>query len=72
MNVFYFQVPLAGKVVEVIRGARRKVLAIKIAADSTQELKDFGTKDAAKMSARRSENIICYFRLLAICKTASL
>ena len=46
-----FSSPVSGKVVEVVRGARRKVLAMKIAADSTQEYKDFGTKDAAKMSA---------------------
>ncbi|MCI2228894.1 Na(+)-translocating NADH-quinone reductase subunit A [Polaribacter sp. MSW13] len=46
-----FPSPVSGKVVEIVRGARRKVLAMKIAADSTQEYKDFGTKDAAKMSA---------------------
>ena len=46
-----FPSPVSGKVIEVVRGARRKVLAIKIAADSTQEYKDFGTKDATNMSA---------------------
>ena len=46
-----FSSPVSGKVVEVVRGARRKVLAIKIATDTAQEHKDFGTKDAAKMSA---------------------
>jgi Na+-transporting NADH:ubiquinone oxidoreductase subunit A len=46
-----FSSPVSGKVVEVVRGARRKVLAIKIAADTAQEHKDFSTKDAAKMSA---------------------
>jgi Na+-transporting NADH:ubiquinone oxidoreductase subunit A len=51
-----FPSPVSGKVVEVIRGARRKVLAVKIAADSTQEYKDFGTKDAAKMSAEEVKN----------------
>jgi len=51
-----FSSPVSGKVVEVIRGARRKVLAMKIAADSTQEYKDFGTKDAAKMSAEEVKN----------------
>jgi Na+-transporting NADH:ubiquinone oxidoreductase subunit A len=45
-----FSSPVSGKVVEVVRGARRKVLAMKIAADTTQEHKDFGIKDAAKMS----------------------
>jgi Na+-transporting NADH:ubiquinone oxidoreductase subunit A len=46
-----FPSPVSGKVTEVIRGERRKVLAIKIAANSTQEHKDFGAKDAASMSA---------------------
>ncbi|ARV15311.1 Na(+)-translocating NADH-quinone reductase subunit A [Polaribacter sp. SA4-12] len=51
-----FSSPVSGKVVEVVRGARRKVLAVKIAADSTQEYKDFDTKDAAKMSAEEVKN----------------
>ncbi|WP_298884423.1 Na(+)-translocating NADH-quinone reductase subunit A [uncultured Polaribacter sp.] len=51
-----FPSPVSGKVVEVIRGARRKVLAVKISADSTQEYKDFGTKDAASMSAEEVKN----------------
>lgn len=51
-----FPSPVSGKVVEVVRGARRKVLAIKIAADSTQRYKDFGIKDAAKMSAEEVKN----------------
>ncbi|MGJ8744279.1 Na(+)-translocating NADH-quinone reductase subunit A [Polaribacter sp.] len=51
-----FPSPVSGKVVEVIRGARRKVLAVKISADSTQVHKDFGTKDAAKMSAEEVKN----------------
>ncbi|WP_375240907.1 Na(+)-translocating NADH-quinone reductase subunit A [Polaribacter sp.] len=46
-----FPSPISGKVVEVIRGARRKVLAVKIAADATQVYKEFGTKDASNMSA---------------------
>jgi Na+-transporting NADH:ubiquinone oxidoreductase subunit A len=46
-----FPSPVSGKVVEVVRGARRKVLAIKIAADSVQEFKDFGSKEPSNMSA---------------------
>ncbi|MGY0408378.1 MAG: NADH:ubiquinone reductase (Na(+)-transporting) subunit A, partial [Polaribacter sp.] len=53
-----FPSPVSGKIVEVIRGARRKVLAIKIAADTTQEYKDFETKDAAKMSAEEVKNYL--------------
>ncbi|WP_299012118.1 Na(+)-translocating NADH-quinone reductase subunit A [uncultured Polaribacter sp.] len=51
-----FSSPVSGKVVEVIRGARRKVLAVKIAADATQSYKDFGTKDANNMSAEEVKN----------------
>ena len=46
-----FPSPVSGKVTEVIRGARRKVLAVKIAADATQVYKDFGAKNADAMSA---------------------
>jgi Na+-transporting NADH:ubiquinone oxidoreductase subunit A len=51
-----FPSPVSGKVVEVIRGARRKVLAVKIAADAKQEYKEFETKDAASMSAEEVKN----------------
>lgn len=51
-----FPSPVSGKVVEVIRGARRKVLTIKIAADATQVHKDFGVVDVAKMSEQEVKN----------------
>ena len=51
-----FPSPVSGRVTEVIRGERRKVLAINIAANATQEFKDFGTKDAASMSAEEVKN----------------
>ncbi|WP_299058522.1 Na(+)-translocating NADH-quinone reductase subunit A [uncultured Polaribacter sp.] len=51
-----FPSPVSGKVVEVIRGSRRKVIAINIAATATQEYKDFGTKDASNMSAEEVKN----------------
>ena len=46
-----FSSPVSGKVIEIVRGARRKVLAVKIAATASQEYKDFGTKEASTMSA---------------------
>jgi Na+-transporting NADH:ubiquinone oxidoreductase subunit A len=46
-----FGSPVSGKVVEVLRGARRKVLAVKIAADATNEHVDFGVKKPASLSA---------------------
>lgn len=51
-----FPSPISGKVTEVIRGARRRVMAVKIAADATQTHKDFGVKDAVKMSAEEIKN----------------
>jgi len=45
-----FPSPVSGKVVEVVRGARRKVLAMKIAADTQQIHEDFGSKDVGKMT----------------------
>ncbi len=46
-----FPSPVSGKVSEIVRGDRRKVLEIKILADGKQEFKDFGKKDASKMNA---------------------
>ena len=51
-----FLSPVSGKVVEVIRGARRKVLAVKIAADTKQVHKDFGAKNVDAMSAEEVKN----------------
>ncbi len=51
-----FPSPVSGKVTEVIRGARRKVLAVKIAADTKQTYADFGKKDAAKLSGDEVKN----------------
>jgi len=46
-----FPSPVSGKIVEVIRGERRKVLEIRIAADASQQFADFGKKEASKMSS---------------------
>ena len=51
-----FPSPVSGKVTEVIRGARRKVLAVKITADTKQVHTDFGKVDATKMSAEEVKN----------------
>ncbi|WP_046743653.1 Na(+)-translocating NADH-quinone reductase subunit A [Kordia zhangzhouensis] len=45
-----FPSPVSGEISEIIRGAKRKILEIRIQADATQEYQDFGKKDAAKMS----------------------
>ena len=46
-----FPSPVSGEVVEIVRGAKRKVLEIKILADKTQQFQDFPKMDAAKSSA---------------------
>jgi Na+-transporting NADH:ubiquinone oxidoreductase subunit A len=46
-----FSSPVSGKIVEIVRGERRKVLEIKIEASFSQEFADFGKKEASKMSA---------------------
>lgn len=40
-----FASPVSGQVVAVVRGERRKVLAVKVKADAQQEYRDFGKKD---------------------------
>jgi len=46
-----FASPVSGKIEEIVRGERRKVLAIKILADSKQEHINFGTQKASEMSS---------------------
>ncbi len=45
-----FPSPVSGEIAEIVRGAKRKILEIRISATATQEHHDFGKKDAAKMS----------------------
>lgn len=45
-----FPSPVSGEIAEIIRGAKRKILEIRILADATQEHHDFGKKDVSKMS----------------------
>ena len=48
-----FPSPVSGKVTEVIRGAKRKILSLKILANSSQEYKDFGKQDVNKMTGEQ-------------------
>ena len=45
-----FPSPVSGEVTEIIRGEKRKILEIKIKADSAQQYHDFGKKEVSKMS----------------------
>jgi Na+-transporting NADH:ubiquinone oxidoreductase subunit A len=51
-----FPSPVSGTITEIIRGERRKVLTIKIAADGQQDFKDFGVKDTSKMTGEEVKN----------------
>ncbi|NNC70201.1 MAG: Na(+)-translocating NADH-quinone reductase subunit A [Flavobacteriaceae bacterium] len=46
-----FPSPVSGEVIEIVRGAKRKVLEIKILADKQQNYQDFGKKDIANMNS---------------------
>ncbi len=45
-----FPSPVSGEVVEIVRGAKRKILALKILADKEQEYVNHGQQDVASMS----------------------
>jgi Na+-transporting NADH:ubiquinone oxidoreductase subunit A len=45
-----FPSPVSGKVTEIVRGAKRRILTMKILADGKQAYKDFGKQDADKLS----------------------
>jgi len=46
-----FVSPVSGELVDIIRGEKRKILALKIQADSNQQFIDFGIKDPKAMKA---------------------
>ena len=45
-----FNSPVSGEVVEIVRGAKRKILSFKVLADKEQQYKDFGAKNVTSMS----------------------
>ncbi|WP_111706854.1 Na(+)-translocating NADH-quinone reductase subunit A [Lutibacter citreus] len=45
-----FPAPVSGELVDIIRGEKRKILELKISADSTQEFIDFGIKNPKEMN----------------------
>lgn len=46
-----FVSPVSGELVDIIRGEKRKILALKIQADNNQKFVDFGIKDPKAMKA---------------------
>ncbi len=51
-----FPSPVSGEVIEVKRGNKRKILEIRILADTEQVYKDFGTKDPTSMNREQMVN----------------
>jgi Na+-transporting NADH:ubiquinone oxidoreductase subunit A len=51
-----FPSPVSGELVEIVRGEKRKILAIKIQADNEQQFFDFGIKDPKAMNADEIKN----------------
>lgn len=47
-----FASPVSGTVTEVVRGERRKLLCVKVKADSKQEYRKFDVKDAASLDGK--------------------
>lgn len=52
-----FASPVSGTILDITRGEKRRILEIKISADSSDSYKDFGSKDPLKMSR---EEIVSY------------
>jgi Na+-transporting NADH:ubiquinone oxidoreductase subunit A len=53
-----FPSPVSGELVDIIRGDKRKILAIKIQADGQQEFVDFGSKDPKAMKANEVKDYL--------------
>ena len=53
-----FASPVSGTVREVVRGERRKVLCVKVEADSQQEFTDFGKKDVNSLTGEQVINVM--------------
>ena len=53
-----FASPVSGTVREVVRGERRKVLCVKVEADSQQEFTDFGKKVVGNLSGEQVINAL--------------
>ncbi len=53
-----FTSPVSGTVAEVVRGDKRKLLAVLVKADAEQEYVDFGPKDPASLSAEEVRQLL--------------
>ena len=53
-----FVSPVSGKLLDIIRGEKRKILAIKIEADTKQEYVNFGVNDPKSMKADQIKSLL--------------
>ena len=58
--------PVSGSVKEIVRGEKRKLLAVLIEADDKQEFVDFGVKDPAALSAEEVKTALMQSGLWAM------
>ena len=53
-----FTSPVSGEIKEIVRGAKRKILSVKITADKSDTFKDFGIKSPAKLSNEQVRELL--------------
>lgn len=53
-----FTSPVSGVIKEIVRGAKRKILSVKITADKSDTYKDFGIKSAANLSNEQVKELL--------------
>jgi len=53
-----FTSPVSGEISEIVRGAKRKILSVKIKADKSDVFKDFGVKTPSKMATPQIKELL--------------
>ena len=53
-----FTSPVSGEIKEIVRGAKRKILSVKIQADKSDTFKDFGVKTPNKLAAPQVKELL--------------
>ncbi|MCD6543041.1 MAG: Na(+)-translocating NADH-quinone reductase subunit A [Flavobacteriaceae bacterium] len=53
-----FTSPVSGEIKEIVRGAKRKILSVKIAADKSDVYKDFNVKSPSNLSSEQVKELL--------------
>jgi len=53
-----FTSPVSGEIKEIVRGAKRKILSVKITADKSDTYKDFGVKSSTGLGAEQVKELL--------------